>query len=122
MVIDFRENTDKLEFARRAGGQVVTGVVCNRFHPDPLGIVLWRYKSEFVEERLGIEQHCHSEPVRRLVWESPSNSRQPIVIQSVLLCRFPGFIHEKWYVYPWDCHASVRYFIAMTGNSINSNL
>ena len=54
----------KLEFARRAGGQVVTNVICNRFHPDPLGIVLWRYKSEFVEERRGIEQHCHFEPVR----------------------------------------------------------
>ena len=79
----------KLEFARRAGGQVVTNVVCNRFHPDPLGIVLWRYKSEFVEERLGIEQHCRSEPVRRLVWESPSKSEQPIVIQAVLLHHFP---------------------------------
>ena len=28
------------EFARRAGGQVVTSVVCNRSQPDPLGIVL----------------------------------------------------------------------------------
>ena len=45
----------------------MTNVVFNRFHPDPLGIVLWRYKSEFVEERLGIEQHCHSEPVCGLV-------------------------------------------------------
>ena len=45
----------------------MTNVVCNRFHPDPLGIVLWRYKSEFVEERLGIEQHCHSETVCGLV-------------------------------------------------------
>ena len=62
---------------------------------------------EFVEEKPGIEQHCHSEPVRTLVWESPSNSRQPIVIQSVLSCRFPEFIHEKWYVYSGDCHASV---------------
>ena len=35
---------------------------------------------------------------------------------------FPEFVHEKWCVYPGDCHASVSYFIAMTGNSINSNL
>ena len=34
------------------------------------------------------------------------------------LCRFPEFIHEKWYVDPGDCHASVRYFIVMTKNSI----
>ena len=39
----------KLEFARRAGGQVVTGVVCNRSQPDPLGIVLWYSKLEFFE-------------------------------------------------------------------------
>ena len=45
----FTQPPDKLEFARRAGGQVVTNVVCNRFHPDPLGIVLWCYKSEFIE-------------------------------------------------------------------------
>ena len=30
-----------------------------------------------------------------LVWESPSNSGQPIVIQTVLLYRFLEFIHEK---------------------------
>ena len=97
----------KLEFARRAGGQVVTNVVYFRFLPDPLGIVLCRDKLEFEEGSAGPEQHCHSEPVRTLVWESPSNSRQPIVIQSVLSCRFPEFIHEKWYVYSGDCHASV---------------
>ena len=73
----------------------MTNVVCNRFHPDPLGIVLWRYKSEFVEERLGIEQHCHSEPVRRLVWESPSKSEQPIVIQAVLLHHFHSLLTKS---------------------------
>ena len=52
-------------------------------------------KLEFVEGSQGIEQHCHSEPVRRLVWESPLNFGQLIVIQSVLTCRFPEFIHEK---------------------------
>ena len=34
---------------RRAGSQVVTNVVCDRFHPDPLDIVLWYSKLEFVE-------------------------------------------------------------------------
>ena len=37
------------------------------------------------------------------------------------LHRFPEFIHEKMCPYPGDCHASVRYFIAMTGNLQNSN-
>ena len=32
---------------------------------------------------------CHCEPARTLVWQSPSNSGQPIVIQTVLLHRFP---------------------------------
>ena len=65
-------------------------------------------KLEFVEERLGIEQRCHSEPVRRLVWESPSKSEQPIVIQAVLLHCFPDFIHERRYFYPGDCHARLQ--------------
>ena len=132
----------KLEFARRAGSQVVTNVVCFRSLPfnlgmiapaiirilihcvqhHPLRIVLWYSKLEFDEGRPGIEQHCHSEPVRTLVWESPSNSGQTIVIQIVPTCRFPESFHEKLYSYPGDCHASVRYFIAMTGNSPNSNL
>ena len=38
-VIVFRKHTDKLEFARRAGGQVVTGVVCNRSQPFNLGMI-----------------------------------------------------------------------------------
>ena len=41
-----------------------------------------------------------------LVWESPSNSGLPIVIQTVLLHRFPEFIHEKLYFYPGDCHTT----------------
>ena len=60
-----------------------------------IGIPWQTEKLEFGEEKPGIEQHCHSEPVRTLVWESPSNSRQPIVIQAVLLYRFPEFIYEK---------------------------
>ena len=89
MLIHERDSQTNWEFARRAGGQVVTNVVCNRFHPDPLGIVLWRYKLEFEEGSAGPEQHCHSEPARTLVWESPSNFGLPIVMQSVLSCRFP---------------------------------
>ena len=52
-------------------------------------------KLEFAEERPDIEQHCHSEPVCTLVWESPSNFGLIIVIQTVLLHRFLEFIHEK---------------------------
>ena len=73
---------------------------------------------EFAEVSAGPEQHCHSEPARTLVWESPSNFGLSIVIQTVLLHRFLEFIQEKWHFYPGDCHASVRYFIAMTRNSI----
>ena len=50
--------------ARRAGGQAVTNLVCGRFCPDPLGIVLWYDKLEFEEVSTRPEQHCHSEPVR----------------------------------------------------------
>ena len=59
----------------------------------------------------GLEQRCHSEPVRRLVWESPSNSRLLIVIQIVLLHRFPEsgcLLSKSGCVYPGDCHASLR--------------
>ena len=63
---------------------------------------------EFGEGNQRIEQHCHSEPVRTLVWESPSNFGQHIVIQTVLSRHFPEFIHEKLYFFPGDCHASVR--------------
>ena len=65
-------------------------------------------KLEFAEVSARHEQLCHSEPVRRLVWESPSNSVRPIVIQAVLLHCFPDFIHERRYFYPGDCHTSVR--------------
>ena len=54
-------------------------------------------KLEFAEVGARPEQHCHSEPVRKLVWESPSNFGLLIVMQTVLLYRFPEFIHEKWY-------------------------
>ena len=60
----FFSHCGKLEFVGRADSQVVTSVVCNRSHPDPLGIVLWYANCEFVEGSAGSEQHCHSEPVR----------------------------------------------------------
>ena len=41
------QQRDKLDFVGRADSQVVTNVVCFRSLPDPLGIVLWRYKLEF---------------------------------------------------------------------------
>ena len=81
-VIGFRKHTDKLEFVGRADSQVVTSVICNRSHPDPLGIVLWYANLEFAEGSQGVVQHCHSEPVRTLVWESPSNFGLFIVIHS----------------------------------------
>ena len=57
-----------------------------------------RDKLEFAEGKKGIEQLCHSEPVRTLVWESPSNSKRHTVIQSVQISRVTVSIHEKWYV------------------------
>ena len=46
--IELTQQNDKLEFVGRADSQVVTNVVCFRSLPDPLGIVLWRGKLEFV--------------------------------------------------------------------------
>ena len=85
-----------------------------------IGLTQQNDKLEFVEKRPGIEQHCHSEPVRTLVWESPSKFEQPIVMQTVLLHCFPEFIYEKWHVYPVDCHTRKADWFAMTGNSTNS--
>ena len=52
-----------MEFVGRADSQVVTSVICNRSHPDPLGIVLWYANLEFAEGSQGVVQHCHSEKV-----------------------------------------------------------
>ena len=60
--------TEKLEFARRAGGQVVTNVVYFRSLPDPLGVVLWYRKLEFIEFPVIANQSsdwCGNPPVRR---------------------------------------------------------
>ena len=46
-----------------------------------------------------------------LVWESPSNLGQSIVIQAVPFVLFSGIylcVIEKWYSYPGDCHTSLR--------------
>ena len=43
----------------------MTNVVCFRSLPDPLGIVLWRYKSEFIEFPVIASQFAF------LVWQSP---------------------------------------------------
>ena len=49
MYIGFTCQCGKLEFVGRADSQVVTSVICNRSHPDPLGIVLWYANLEFAE-------------------------------------------------------------------------
>ena len=49
MLIGPMRHCGKLEFVGRADSQVVTSVICNCSHPDPLGIVLWRDKLEFDE-------------------------------------------------------------------------
>ena len=68
----------------------------------------------------------HSEPVLTLAWESPSNSRKPFVIQSVLFVPFPG-IHLREVVrlfggLPHHLSGLVRndreFGFAMTGNSM----
>ena len=41
----------------------MTNVVYFRSLPDPLGVVLWYRKLEFVEVSARPEQHCHSEKV-----------------------------------------------------------
>ena len=79
--------------------------VCFRSLPDPLGIVLCRYKLEFEEGSAGPEQHCHSEPVRTLAWESPSFKVEPI-----------NFGPEKL----GDCHTRKADWFAMTGFSTGS--
>ena len=79
VLIGLTQRNDKLEFARRAGGQVVTNVVCNRFHPFNFGMIApgnhldldslraappARYRS--VARQIGIcraVRTCHSEKV-----------------------------------------------------------
>ena len=93
MLSDRTGQIEKLEFARRAGGQVVTSVICIRSHPFNLGMIApgnhldldslraappARYRS--VVRKIGI---CRGKTGHRrtlsfknqsafLVWESPS--------------------------------------------------
>ena len=82
-----------------SGSIIVNSIIDFGKHTDKL---------EFAEGCQGIEQHCHCEPARTLVWQSPSNFGLHIVIQTVLLRCFLEFLHERRYVYSGDCHASVR--------------
>ena len=75
-------------------------------------------KLEFAEERPGIEQHCHSEPVRTLVWESLSNSRQLIVIQTVVFVPFSGILPREVVRLTGGLPHQSEDWFAMTGNSI----
>ena len=75
---------------RRAAGRIPKNVSFRTSPQTGVGI------SPVIEA--AFPKPCHSEPVLKLVWESPSSSR-------------PHSPKEG------DCHASVRYFIAMTGNS-----
>ena len=69
-----------------------------------IGFIQQADKLEFEEGSAGPEQHCHSKPVRTLVWESPSNLR--------LYSPKDG-----------DCHTSdVGHWFAMTGNSITRQI
>ena len=55
-----------------------------------------RYRS--VVRQIGIwrtVRTCHCEPARTLVWQSPSSSGQPIVIQAVLFAPFSGLHPQK---------------------------
>ena len=59
--------------------------VCRRSFPAPLGIVPWRRGMHLrvpksgvgisVAQQAALQKTCHSEPVLKLVWESPSSSR-----------------------------------------------
>ena len=66
----------------------------------------------------GLEQHCHSEPVRTLVWESPSNSRQLIVIQTVVFVPFSGILPREVVRLTGGLPHQSEDWFAMTGNSI----
>ena len=64
-------------------------------HSVLTGLTQQRGKLEFVEVSARPEQHCHSEPVRTLVWESPSNYGQPIVIHTALLHHFHSLLTKS---------------------------
>ena len=53
------------------------------------------YTAEFPVVSGGPSEQVIPNQFAFLMWESPSNYGQPIVIQAVLLYRFPEFIYEK---------------------------
>ena len=142
MLSDRTGQIEKLEFARRAGGQVVTNVVCNRFHPFNFGMIApgnhldldslraappARYRS--VVRKFGI---CRGKPGRRttLSFRTSAHTGVGISIEFRTTYRhtvcsnlpFPR-IHSRKVVRLSGglLHQSADWF-AMTGNSPNSNL
>ena len=65
------------------------------FYSAAEGVKTENEQLEFVEVSTRPEQHCHSEPVRTLVWESPSNYGQPIVIHTALLHHFHSLLTKS---------------------------
>ena len=78
--------------------------MCSRFCPAPLGIVLWYGKLEFdaPSEHVIPSQCAHWRGNLHRIPRCLSSYRLPF------LYYFPKFVHEKWCVYPGDCHASLR--------------
>ena len=87
-----------------------------------IGITQQNDKLGICRGKRGLEQHCHSEPVRTLVWESPSNSRQLIVIQTVVFVPFSGILPREVVRLTGGLPRQCAHWLAMTGNSTNSNL
>ena len=141
MVIGFNKLIVKLEFVReRDIDSLRRGRVSRPFAQQPIyrfAPPFWEifplaaggetpplrpYKLEFVEVNARPEQHCHSEPVRTLVWESPSNSGQLIVIQTVVFVPFSGILPREVVCLTGGLPHQFANWLAMTGNSSNSNL
>ena len=81
-----------MEFARRAGGQVVTNVACFRSLPDPLGIVLLRGKLEFV----GLFGQWRAVPMRYTALP-PALVRGVVPVRTLVPggVRHPHIFHKK---------------------------
>ena len=60
---------------------------------------------------------CHSEPVRTLVWESPSNFGQPIVIQTALFVPLSGIFPREVVLLIRRLPRQFENWLAMTGKS-----
>ena len=84
---------------------------CVQHHP--LGIVLLCGKIGI----LRAVRTCHSEPIRRLVWESPSNFGQPIVIQTVLFVPLSGIFPREVVLLTRRLPRQFENWLAMTGKS-----